>query len=584
MPATAELPTWDLSDLYDRVDDPRLESDLTASLEEACRFEQTYRGTIAQTGLTAGRLKQALDEYEALLRAESRPQAYAQLHFSTDTADPARGALIQKTREIGSEISTHLLFFDLELGRIPEDTFQGIIGSPELGEYRHYLEHQRKLAAHFLSEPEEKILEETANSRGRAFRRLFTEVTSRMKFRLEHDGETKDLNQSQLLSLLYEPDRSLRQAAAQALGRGLEQNSHVLCFIHNTLLHEKLVMDRLRGFESPEADRHLDNELSQQVVDTMASVCAANFDCVAEYYELKRRLLGLDQLHHYDRYAPLSDEREELSFPQAQKIVLEAFSSFSARLAELAEPFFQKRWIDAVVKDGKRGGAFCAGVTPDHHPYVLLNYTGKPRDVMTLAHELGHGVHDRLASRQNLLNYHPALPVAETASTFGELLVFERLQQDLQTDAARLALLCEKLEDTFATVFRQISMYRFEQRLHKARREQGELPVESINALWQESMQEMFGHSLTLGPDHRWTWLYIPHIVNTPFYVYAYAFGELLVLSLYARYKAEGAPFIQKYFELLATGGSTSPSEMLARLDIDISQRSFWQGGCDLIR
>ncbi len=579
-----ELPTWDLSDLYSGVDDPRLEADLRESLRQARDFEQRYRNQIASESLMASRLKEALDEYETLLRHESKPQAFAQLLFSTHTSDDTVKALVQRVRELGSEISTHLIFFDLEIGRISPAKFAELLQDPLLAEYHHYLDHQRKLAAHYLTEPEEKILEETANDRGRAWRRLFTEITSGMKYTLRHGNEVKELNQSQLMALLYEPDRSLRQAAAGALAEGLEKNAHVLNFTHNTLLHEKQVIDKLRRFESPEADRHLDNELSQELVDTMVGVCVQNFDLVADYYRLKGELLGLSDLKHYDRYAPLSKDREELDFEKAREIVLEAFGNFSPRLAELAEPFFSKRWIDAVVKDGKRGGAFCAGVTPDHHPYVLLNYTGKPRDVMTLAHELGHGVHDRLASKQNLLNYHPVLPMAETASTFGELLVFERLQRDLESDEARLAMLCEKLEDTFATVFRQVSMYRFEQRLHQSRREQGELAVETINALWQECMQEMFGQALTLGEDHRWSWLYIPHIVSTPFYVYAYAFGELLVLSLYARYKREGASFVDKYFELLASGGSMPPTRMLEKLDIDISQSSFWQGGCDLIR
>ncbi len=579
-----DLPTWDLSDLYSGVDDPRLEAHLADALESARSFEQRYRNQIAADDLSPARMKSALDEYEALLRHESKPQAFAQLLFSTDTQNDKVKALVQRVRELGSEISTHLIFFDLEIGRITDARFEELLAASELADYHHYLDHLRVVAKHYLSEPEEKILEETANDRGRAWRRLFTEVTSKQKYTLRHNGETKELNQSELMTLLYEPDRSLRQAAAEALAEGLQKEQHVLNYTHNTLLHEKQVMDKLRKFESPEADRHMDNELSQAMVDTMVGVCVKNFDLVADYYALKGELLGISDLKHYDRYAPLTKDREELPFDKAREIVLEAFGSFSPRLAELAEPFFSKRWIDAVVKDGKRGGAFCAGVTPDLHPYVLMNYTGRPRDVMTLAHELGHGVHDRLASKQNLLNYHPVLPMAETASTFGELLVFERLQKDLTSDEARLAMLCEKLEDTFATVFRQVSMYRFEQRLHKARREQGELTVETINGMWQESMQEMFGKSLTLGEDHKWTWLYIPHIVNTPFYVYAYAFGELLVLSLYARYKREGATFVDKYFDLLATGGSLPPTKMLEKLEIDITQASFWQGGCDLIR
>lgn len=575
-----ELPTWDLSDLYAGVDDPKIDQDLQAALERARRFEETYRGKIADGRLDPSQLKGALDEYESLQRQAGRPQSFAGLLFSTDTTDPKRGALTQKTQEKGSEIATHLLFFDLELGRIPAERWNVLAADPQLADYRHYMEHQRELAKHFLSEPEEKILEETANTRARAFRRLFTELTSRLKYPFEG----KELTQSELLALLYDPDREVRRKASLALAETLEKNAHPLHFTFNTLLLEKQVMDRLRGFSRPEQSRNMDNELPDAVVDTMIDVVARNFDIVGEYYELKRQLLGLDELYHYDRYAPLLPEKENIPFTRAQEIVLGAFAQFSPRFAELAEPFFSQRWIDAALAPGKRGGAFCAGVTPDAHPYVLMNYTGKPRDVMTLAHELGHGVHDRLASKQNLLNYYPVLPLAETASTFAELLVFEKLQGNLDSPRERLALLCEKLEDTFATVFRQVSMYRFEQRAHTLRREKGELDVDTLNGVWQETMQEMFGASLTLGDDHRWSWLYVPHFVHTPFYVYAYSFGELLVLSLYARYQQEGPSFRDRYFDLLAAGGSTRPTDLLGSIGIDIAQESFWQGGCDLIR
>jgi len=401
---------------------------------------------------------------------------------------------------------------------------------------------------------------------------------------MEQDGETRELNQQQLLSLFYSPDRQVRRAASQSLTAGLRHNAHVCTFIYNTLLHEKDVLDRLRAYLVPEASRHLDNELAAEVVDTVAAVCVANYPTVAEYYRLKRRLLGLDELTHYDRYAPISGEQTEIPFSEARRIVLEAFGQFSPRLVEIATPFFEQRWIDAEVVDGKRGGAFCAGVTPDLHPYVLLNYTSQPRDVMTLAHELGHGIHDVLASGNHLLAYHPALPMAETASTFGEMLVFDRLQRTLSSPGERLALVCNKIEDTFATVFRQMAMYRFEQPAHRARRQQGELTTEQLDELWQNSMQEMFGDSLTLGEEHARWWLYIPHIVSTPFYVYAYAFGELLVLSLYAQYQREGAPFVDRYFDLLSAGGSRSPSELVSAMGFDIADRAFWQAGCDLIR
>ena len=581
---TETLPTWDLSDLYTGIDDPALEKTMQAAKAQAADFEQQYKGTIATDTLTAAHLRTALGAYETLLRADYKPRAFAMLLFSTDTRDPQRSALLQETREFGSAVATHLVFFDLEIGQIPQATYDAIIGTEELAAYRHYLDHQRRLAVHNLSEPEEKILVETASARGQAFSRLFTEVHGRSKFKMEREGETQEINQQQLLSLFFNPDRQVRRAASQSLTQGLRQNAHVCTFVYNTLLHEKDVLDRLRAYPIPEASRHLDNELTAGIVDTVADVCVANYFTVTEYYHLKRRLLNLDELTHYDRYAPISGEQTEIPFSEARRIVLEAFGQFSPRLVEIATPFFEHRWIDAEVVDGKRGGAFCAGITPDLHPYVLLNYTSQSRDVMTLAHELGHGIHDVLASDNHLLAYHPVLPMAETASTFAEMLVFDRLQHTLSSSSERLALVCNKVEDTFATVFRQMAMYRFEQQAHQARRQQGELTTEQFNELWQTSMQEMFGDSLTLGEEHAYWWLYIPHIISTPFYVYAYAFGELLVLALYAQYQREGIPFIDRYFTLLAAGGSRSPSELVSAMGFDIADRAFWQAGCDLIR
>ena len=581
---TETLPVWDLSDLYDGPGDPRLDGDMEEAAPRAQQFERKYKSTIASDRLSAAHLRAALADYEDLLTLQYKPGAYASLLYSTDTTDPVRGALLQKTREFDSSISTHLVFFDLEIGRIPPQTYDRIRDAPELSPYRHYLDHERRMAAHNLSEPEEKILVETANSRGNAFARLATEVNSRTRFRMVEKGEVMEKTQSEVLVLLYDPDRDTRRRAAAAITEGLRENTHVCTFIYNVLLHEKDVLDRLRRFPDPEDSRHLGNELSGDVVDTVSEVCAANYGTVAAYYRLKRRLLGLDELTHYDRYAPITGDESKIPFGQARDIVLGSFGEFSPRLVDICEPFFEKRWIDAALADGKRGGAYCAGITPDLHPYVFLNYTGSPRDVMTLAHELGHGIHDVLASGNHLLDYHPVLPMAETASTFAEMLVFDRLRGELESDEQRLALLCGKIEDTFATVFRQVAMYRFEQQAHRARREEGELPSERFDELWQRNLQEMFGDALTLGDDHACWWLYIPHIVDVPFYVYAYAFGELLVLALYARYRSEGEAFVDRYFELLAAGGSRAPAELLAGLGIDVASRAFWQGGCDLIR
>jgi oligoendopeptidase F len=582
---TAEaLPTWDLTDLYAAVDDPKILTDMDASRQQAIDLEARYKGTLGTDDLTAAHLLEALLAYEALLKAEYRPQSFAQLHYSTDTTDSARGALLQKTREFGSDVATRLVFFDLEIGQILPAVYDRVAADAVLAPYRHYLEHERRMAAHNLSEAEERILVETSNSRGRAFARLATEVNSRTRFTIELDGRRLEKTQSEILVLLYDADREVRRRAAAAISAGLQSNSHVCTFIYNTLLHEKDVLDRLRTYSKPDDSRHLANELAGAVVDTVSDVCVANFAIVARYYRLKGRILGIDDtLAHYDRYAPIRGQESDVPFSKARGLVLDSFRDFHPELAEIADSFFANNWIDATLGKGKRGGAYCAAVTPDHHPYVFMNYTGKPRDVMTLAHELGHGVHDVLASNNHLLDYHPVLPMAETASTFGEMLVFDRLLSELTDDGEKLALVCSKVEDTFATVFRQIAMYRFEQQAHRARREEGELPTERFSEMWQQNMQAMFGDSLRLGEEHADWWLYIPHIVDVPFYVYAYAFGELLVLALYAQYQQEGARFVERYFELLSAGGSEAPAQLVGDLGFDISERSFWQGGCDLI-
>ena len=584
MSATETPPVWDLSDLYSSLDDPRIQSDLQEVLQRAEAFEAQYRGKIAAADCTAETLRAALDEYDAINRRQARPLGYAGLMFSADTTDPARGALLQRLQVESTGISTHLIFFDLEIGRMPEETFNRLAVDPQLAPYRHYLEHERAVARHHLTEPEEKVIEELSNTGIRAFNRLFSEITSRAKFHVKLGDEVREMSQSEAMALLFDANRDTRIAAAAAITEALKGQAHVSTFIFNNLLQQKATMDRLRGYEYPEQARHENNELSPEVVQNVVDVARENYDVVAEYYRLKRRLLGLDKLTHVDRYAPVGEATVDIPYSDARRIVLEAFGEFTPRMHEAIEPFFTRNWIDAELRQGKQGGAFCSYITPDVHPYFFMNYTNKARDVMTLAHELGHALHGVLAGNNNFLSFYPSLPLAETASVFGEMLVFEKLQGEIADPKERLALLCGKIEDSFATVFRQATMFRFEQAAHRARREEGELTTERYNALWQGAMQEMFGDALTLGEEHACWWLYIPHIFSTPFYVYAYSFGELLVLALYAKYKQEGAPFIDRYLEFLATGGSRKPAEMLAEMGIDISRKDFWQGGADLIR
>ncbi len=573
--------TWDLSDLYAGVDDPKLTADLEALEERARRFAESYRGRIAS--LAPAEFAAALSEYELLGRDQQFPGAYAQLLFCADSLNPRHGALLQQVQEHEVAIGRNLLFFTLEIVAIPDDRFAELLEHPSVANYRHYLEHIRSERPHRLTEPEERILMEKSLTGRAAFQRLFDETLSAATFRLTVDGQTTELTLSELLSKLYEPERSVREAAAASLTEGLRERARLFTYIANTLAHDKAVDDRLTHYDHAEAARHLSDEVETATVHTMLDACVAHFDTVARYDRLKREILGLDTLYHYDRYAPMLPEEGTLPWEEACTLVVDSYARFTPRLGEMAQRFFTERWVDAEVRPGKRGGAFCMGIAPGQHPYVLMNYLGRKRDVLTLAHELGHGIHDLLASEQPFLEYHPSLAAAETASVFGEMLTFDALLRQEMPSRERLSLLCNQLEDIFATVFRQTAMYRFEQRLHAARREKGELVAEQIGALWQEAMQAMFGDSVVMGEGHRDWWMYIPHFIHTPFYVYAYAFGQLLVIALYARYQQEGDAFVPRYLEILSAGGSRRPADLMALAGIDISRRQFWEDGLQVV-
>ncbi len=573
---------WDLSDLYASAGDPALDADLDRALAAARDFERAHRGRLGSHD--AQGLRAAVDALEALNEPVTRALSYASLLFAGDTADPRHGALLQRVQERASEIRNAVVFFELEWVALPDEAVAAVLRDPILAKRRHFLESIRRYRPHVLSEPEEKLLEETANTGRRAFSRLFDEVMASLRFRLEHAGQVEDLSEEAILSKLHEPDRALRRAAASALTTGLRANARLLGFIFNTLVQDKAVLDRLRRFEQPMQDRHLANEIDAASVEALLSACERRYGLVARYYRLKARLLGLERLEDHDRYAPLPGEDGERSFADARRIVLDAYGDFSPELAKIATDFFERRWIDAELRPGKRGGAFSASTLPSLHPYVLLNYTGNLRDVMTLAHELGHGVHQSLARVQGLFEQDTPLTTAETASVFGEMLVFRRLMREEQDPRVRLALLCGKLEDAFATVFRQVAMTRFEETLHAARRAEGELTSERVNELWLAANRPMFGDSVHLSEDYGWWWLYIPHFVHSPFYCYAYAFGELLVLALLRRHDEEGPAFVPRYLALLAAGGSDAPPRLLRdEVGLDITDPAFWDGGLALL-
>ncbi len=575
--------TWNLADLYAGVDDPAIDAAVTALESRAAAFADRYRGQLVTLVLEPAAFAAVVRDYEAIVHDGQFPSAYAYLLFAGDTRPPAHGALIQRMQEASVAIHRHLLFFELELLELSDDEVELLLAHAEVAVYRHYLQHVRDARPHRLSEPEERILLEKSASGREAFSRLFDETIGDLQFTLVEEGDTKRLTEAEVLARLYHPDRAVRQAAAASLTAGLRERERLFTFITNTLAYDKSVDDRLTNFPHPEASRHLSDEVDTETVHTMLEACVAFFPTVARYYRLKREILGLDTLYHYDRYAPIALEQLQLPWSEAQRIVVDAYADFTPALGHHAARFFTERWIDAEARPGKRGGAFCMGIAPDWHPYVLMSYLGRPRDVMTLAHELGHGLHDLLAADQPFLHYSPSLATAETASVFGEMLTFRALLAGTTSAQERLALLTGKLEDIFATVFRQSAMYRFEQAVHAARRAQGELPTEAISALWQENQQAMFGDSVELGEEHRSWWMYIPHFIHTPFYVYAYAFGQLLVMALIARYQQEGAAFVPAYLDILRAGGSQRPADIMRAAGIELSERAFWEGGLRMI-
>ncbi len=580
----AEGVTWDLSDLYSGLSDKRIERDLKNLIEKSASFEKTYRGKISSSSVKPGTLYNAVKELESISEQIGKLLSFAYLIFAADTSKPEHGAFLQKIQEKATEARKHLMFFELEWISLNDKTAGKLLDIKKLAEYRHFLEQERRYKPHRLSEPEETILDEKANTGSRAFRRLFDEIMNNIRFQIRLDGKVKSLSETETLALLYDPDRKKRKAAAKGLTNGLLKNSHVLTFIFNTLVQDHAVNDRMRNFAQPMASRHLDNEIDDETVRALITSCENNYDMVATYYGLKKKLLGLKKFYDYDRYAPLSSESKMIKYDASRDIILSSFSDFSTRMADVAGKFFEKSWIDAEVRNGKRGGAFSHGTVPSVHPYVFTNYTGRLRDVMTLAHELGHGIHQYLSRKQGYFQSNTPLTTAETASVFAEMLVFHKLTETEKDPAVKLSLICSKLEDIFATVFRQVVLTRFEESLHAKRRDKGELTADEIGEFWIEANRPMFGDTVVLTEDYSHWWMYIPHFIHSPFYCYAYSFGELLVLALYDKYLTEGNKFVPRYIELLSSGGSDAPEILLTRVGVDIKDSGFWQGGLDLLR
>jgi len=578
-----DLPEWDLSDLYESGQSARFETDLRRAQDMAKDFASAYEGKLtALAGEAEGgvRLAAAIKDYEALDEILGRLGSYAQLYYVGDTTDPARAKFFGDTSQKLNDIGTGLLFFELELNRIDDEVMSRALMVPELKRYEPWITDLRKERPYQLDDRTEKLFHEKSLTGYSAWNRLFDETMASLRFTVE--GE--ELTIEPTLNLLTDPEESKRRAAADAMAKTFGGNLRLFTHITNTLAKDKEISDRWRGFKDVADARQLSNRVEPEVVAALTSAVRQAYPRLSHrYYALKAQWLGKEKLDHWDRNAPVPAEDTRLvPWQEARDIVLSAYGGFDERMSGIAEQFFSKRWIDAPVRPGKTPGAFAHPTVPSVHPYVLLNYLGKTRDVMTLAHELGHGVHQVLAGEQGPLLSRTPLTLAETASVFGEMLTFQSVLRSTGDAGKRKALLAQKVEDMLNTVVRQVAFYEFERKVHIERRS-GELTAERLGALWLEVQSESLGPAIRLGSGYETFWSYIPHFIHSPFYVYAYAFGDCLVNSLYARYREAEEGFAEKYLAMLRAGGSKHHKELLAPFGLDASDPSFWEKGLSVI-
>ena len=579
--------TWDLSHLLEgdgfepAPEGP--EATVTALLDRAEelaeRFAADHEGKVAE--LDGPALLAAMERLAEISEIAGRAANFAHLRHAADTDDPANGALVQKVSERGTAIQTKLLFFELEWVELDDDRADELLATDGLDFARHYLRMERRYRPHLLSKPEEVVATELSVTGASAWNRLFDELATAI--RVELPGEDEGVSLDVALARLFHPERSERKATAEAVTAALEPGLRTRTYVFNTLLHDKAIKDRLRRYPHWLASRNLSNEASDESVHALVEAVKGRYELARRWYRTKARLLGIDRLADYDRMAAVTDRDEEVPWAEGRELVLDSFGSFSDRAAEIAGRFFDERWIDAPPTPVKRGGAFSASTVPSVHPYVMLNYTGRRRDVLTLAHELGHGLHQTLAREQGIFHQDTPLTVAETASVFAEEVVFGRLLEQTESPESRLGLLAEAVEGQIATVFRQIAMNQFEDRVHNARREEGELAVERFGELWAETQEELLGDSVEITDGYRSWWSYVPHFIGAPGYVYAYAFGQLLALSVYRLYTERGDEIVPSYLEMLAAGGSRSPEELGAIVGVDLSDPGFWDSGLELV-
>jgi len=580
--ALGDMPVWDLRDLYPGPQSEAVQVDLAKAGAEAKRIRERCEGRLAELARDGAQLGEAISAYENLHETLGKLGAFAGLLYASDTSNPANAKFYGDIQERLTAISTELIFFELELNELDDALLARALQAPAAARYKPWLDDLRKEKPYQLDERLERLFHETALTSRGAWNRLFDETMTALRFDVE--GEPAPLTLEPTLSLLMHPDATKRKAAAEALARTFEENIRLFTLIMNTVAKDKEISDRWRGFKDVAGSRHLANRVEPEVVDALVSAVREAYPRTAHrYYALKAKWLGMPKLAYWDRNAPLPDRPERtVSWAEAQATVLDAYGSFAPRMAGIAKQFFDRSWIDAPVRDGKAPGAFAHPTVPSVHPYILLNYQGKPRDVMTLAHELGHGVHQTLAAPLGPLLSQTPLTLAETASVFGEMLTFRALLASATDATEKKALLAQKVEDMINTVVRQIAFYTFERRVHEARRA-GELTADDIARIWMEVQSESLGPAIKLGESYKTYWSYVPHFIRSPFYVYAYAFGDCLVNSLYGLYEDAHPGFVAKYFAMLEAGGSKHHSELLQPFGLDATQRAFWQKGLGVI-
>ena len=573
------LPQWDLTDLYPDTECAELKDDLIQVELMAKDFSKAFRGKLKD--LTGKKFGTAIAEYEDIEEVLGRVLSYAQLVYAGDVSDPEIGRFYQTMQEKINEITAHLLFFSIELNAIDDDVLNKKLGTPEATKYRPWLKNLRAFKTHQLEEQLESLLHDKRVAGQGAWCRLFDETMADMRF---EQGEKK-LTSEEVMNMLSDPDEKVRQSAADILGKELSAHARTFSLITNTLAKDKEIEDRWRSLETPQSSRNLSNQVEDHVVDALSEAVTQSYrDISHRYYKLKAKWFGKEQLDHWDRNAPLPNaDNKIIPWEQATEVVLAAYKDFSPELASVAANFFDKPWIDAAVRPGKSSGAFAHPTVPSVHPYLLLNYQGKTRDVMTLAHELGHGCHQVLAGPQGALLADTPLTLAETASVFGEMLTFRKLSNIESDPLQKKVMVAGKVEDMINTVVRQIAFFNFELRVHQARRD-AELTADAICDLWIEVQSESLGPAVRLDDNYRWYWTYIPHFIHSPFYVYAYAFGDCLVNSLYSVYEESPNGFENKYLDLLRAGGSKRHAEMLAPFGLDASDPAFWQKGLGIVK